>query len=503
MVPVCDLGDDMLMMGNDTKDEGVDLLREQQELFYLPSKEDKLRKRNQTGALAMETLRRFQRQSLLSTGPLAGIESPRLERCDGREREYVIRTFYQYRGKKRRVTMKAMIVVGAHEEIGDDGDGWTEHAELSNESGFTAAAARFVRWLCPTSTNESRLMAAAARFGKKLSRIYMTEFGSTWLSSDLLSQKYLRLTGFFFTICGLMLCSLPRGAHGKNKPKTVTYDAEVFVGVDDEDGITTCKTVLHYFVPFDKGNLPDEGIFFVAGKLAMVDKNTPVGDNFNWSDYVLQIEATVFEPIHFEDIMTPFRPFVSLSGTAGKHVDQRRFIVDMLQYVMNETIPVHHICECSASNPRFKDNVRCPFSNSFTTVLGHIASVDLVQTGSDSTKRILIDVSDIVFMSSDNLSQGSQNKTPTKVFWSSPSKSTSSFDSPNKRRAEDDISPSSSKQFKSRLSWEDKGKGKANKESDDESLTDIDDDNSNNIVQKAPTPPVERSTRRPSKMKQS
>jgi hypothetical protein len=95
------------------------------------------------------------------------------------------------------------------------------------------------------------------------------------------------------TICGLMLCSLPRGAHGKNKPKTVTYDAEVFVGVDDEDGITTCKTVLHYFVPFDKGNLPDEGIFFVAGKLAMVDKNTPVGDNFNWSDYVLQIEATV------------------------------------------------------------------------------------------------------------------------------------------------------------------------------------------------------------------
>jgi hypothetical protein len=32
---------------------------------------------------------------------------------------------------------------GAHEEIGDDGDGWTEHAELSNESGFTVAAARF------------------------------------------------------------------------------------------------------------------------------------------------------------------------------------------------------------------------------------------------------------------------------------------------------------------------------------------------------------------------
>jgi hypothetical protein len=50
------------------------------------------------------------------------------------------------------------------------------------------------------------------------------------------------------------------------------------------------------------------------------------------------------------------------------------------------------------------------------SVSGHIASVDLVQTGSDSTKRILIDVSDIVFMSSDNLSQGLQNKSLSFCF---------------------------------------------------------------------------------------
>jgi hypothetical protein len=106
VVPGCALGDGVLMKGEDIKDEGfsthddhkhmlpnvetldlspylvgvlrqlvgVDLLREQQEIFYLPSKDEKLRKRDQRGA--METLRQFQRQSLSSGGPLARELSP-------------------------------------------------------------------------------------------------------------------------------------------------------------------------------------------------------------------------------------------------------------------------------------------------------------------------------------------------------------------------------------------------------------------------------------------
>jgi hypothetical protein len=52
---------------------GVDLLREQQEIFYLPGEKEKLKKRRQTDAV--ETLRQLRRQSGLSSGPL---ESPRL-----------------------------------------------------------------------------------------------------------------------------------------------------------------------------------------------------------------------------------------------------------------------------------------------------------------------------------------------------------------------------------------------------------------------------------------
>ncbi|KAH9174928.1 hypothetical protein EDB89DRAFT_423155 [Lactarius sanguifluus] len=108
VVPGCALGDGELMEGEDIKDEGlsthedhkrmlshvetldldpylvgvlrqlvgVDLLREQQEIFYLPSEKEKPRRRRQTDAV--EILRQLRRQSASSGGPLAREHSPRL-----------------------------------------------------------------------------------------------------------------------------------------------------------------------------------------------------------------------------------------------------------------------------------------------------------------------------------------------------------------------------------------------------------------------------------------
>jgi len=55
---------------------GVDLLREQQEIFYLPSEEEKPKKRHKTTTL--ESFRQFGRQSISSGGPLGRDHSPRL-----------------------------------------------------------------------------------------------------------------------------------------------------------------------------------------------------------------------------------------------------------------------------------------------------------------------------------------------------------------------------------------------------------------------------------------
>jgi hypothetical protein len=54
---------------------GVDLLREQQEIFYLPSEEEKPKMRHRTTAL--ESFRQFRRQSISSGGPLGRDHSPR------------------------------------------------------------------------------------------------------------------------------------------------------------------------------------------------------------------------------------------------------------------------------------------------------------------------------------------------------------------------------------------------------------------------------------------
>lgn len=107
VVPGCALGDGELMDGEDIRDEGfsthedhkrllpnvetldlnpylvgvlrrlvgVDLLREQQEIFYLPGEEEKPKKRRKTTALG--SLRQFRRQSISSGGPLGRDQSPR------------------------------------------------------------------------------------------------------------------------------------------------------------------------------------------------------------------------------------------------------------------------------------------------------------------------------------------------------------------------------------------------------------------------------------------
>ncbi|KAI0260182.1 hypothetical protein BC834DRAFT_562274 [Gloeopeniophorella convolvens] len=110
IVPGCSLGDGELMEEEEIKDEGfstnedhmrmisnvealelnpyligvvrqlvgVDLLREQQEIFYLPTEGEKVRRRRRKGAGAIESLRQLHRQSISSARPVLAREgSPR------------------------------------------------------------------------------------------------------------------------------------------------------------------------------------------------------------------------------------------------------------------------------------------------------------------------------------------------------------------------------------------------------------------------------------------
>jgi hypothetical protein len=92
-------------------------------------------------------------------------------------------------------------------------------------------------------------------------------------------------------ICGLIPCHDPRSVFSTEKPKTLTFDADIFVHTGEDDEMKICKALLHYFVITDRSNVPNDALVFVVGKMSMVDEETPVGDGYNWEDYVLQIEA--------------------------------------------------------------------------------------------------------------------------------------------------------------------------------------------------------------------
>lgn len=77
-----------------------------------------------------------------------------------------------------------------------------------------------------------------------------------------------------------------------DKPKTFTFDAEVFLGPDEDDTTRVMMAVLHYYVP---PNLPtpDEGrIYLAGGKLASISGSTPVGEDYYASSYDAVIDAS-------------------------------------------------------------------------------------------------------------------------------------------------------------------------------------------------------------------
>jgi hypothetical protein len=105
-------------------------------------------------------------------------------------------------------------------------------------------------------------------------------------------------------ICGLIPCHDPQSVFGVEKPKTLTFDADIFVRTGEDDEIKICKALLHYFVTYDLSKVPNDALVFVVGKISMVDEETLVGDGYNWEDYALQIEAIC---VHVVTLMSPLQ----------------------------------------------------------------------------------------------------------------------------------------------------------------------------------------------------
>jgi hypothetical protein len=57
--------------------------------------------------------------------------------------------------------------------------------------------------------------------------------------------------------------------------------------------VICCKALVYFFVPFNTHHAFNEGIHIISGKMSMVNKDTPIGDEFNRDDYPFQINAII------------------------------------------------------------------------------------------------------------------------------------------------------------------------------------------------------------------
>jgi hypothetical protein len=94
------------------------------------------------------------------------------------------------------------------------------------------------------------------------------------------------MAGFAF-ITGVFGCFNHRVLDPVRKPKTVTFDAEIPIGENDEGELQCVKGILHYFVPSHEKSPLDDRKYFVSGKVVSISQ---VDDKEN-VDYDLQIEA--------------------------------------------------------------------------------------------------------------------------------------------------------------------------------------------------------------------
>lgn len=96
------------------------------------------------------------------------------------------------------------------------------------------------------------------------------------------------MPGFAF-ITGVFGCFNHRILDPVHKPKTVTFDAEIPIGENDDGQLQCIKGILHYFVPSHEHPPDDDSKYFVSGKVISI--SSIATDERALMDYDLQIEA--------------------------------------------------------------------------------------------------------------------------------------------------------------------------------------------------------------------
>ncbi|KAG1847172.1 hypothetical protein DFJ58DRAFT_730269 [Suillus subalutaceus] len=221
------------------------------------------------------------------------------------------------------------------------------------------------------------------------------------------------------------------------KPKTITYDGEVYLGLSEDGSPCSAQAVVHYFVAQANMDPLDNRLYFVVGKAASVHENTCVGEGNSTEDYDIEIDAMMLQEMPSNT--APMRPVVIIAGVFGQKSSNHAFHLDINQYVAGDTRLASYICSYPPDNKRFQ-SLGILKLGSTIVVTGFIVSEPVSDHGG-AIKWLPLEVKELAFLMSDSAPSPAKGKS-TKWNWGnkSPSKSTTNdhtTSSPSKSVTED------------------------------------------------------------------
>jgi hypothetical protein len=252
------------------------------------------------------------------------------------------------------------------------------------------------------------------------------------------------------TICGLLPCT--NGRHlFSDKPRTISFDGEIFIGYDDQESAQSVLALIHFFIPTGEVD-PENGLlYFVCGKMVSVNDQTIVGDDCDSSEYDLVIDAETVCPVsvrgflllNFVSVkfhavgapkMLPCRPRVFISGAvcniffqmdwilmcylkAGLKRTDREFQIDLKQYAINQHQDVGHIALFLSSNRRFQQKAPLPNTGAMISLIGAVLRPSVKSGGDHAMKRIVVEVLEVAFLSVDNTVGFGSPVKGASLFW--------------------------------------------------------------------------------------
>ncbi|KAI0000330.1 hypothetical protein BJV77DRAFT_958859 [Russula vinacea] len=232
-------------------------------------------------------------------------------------------------------------------------------------------------------------------------------------------------------ICGLMACRYSR-VFDQNKPRSLTFDAHIVIGFDDNNDTRTCCAVLHHFRAAWEPEPIDNAIYEVAGKIASIppDYNVGINHKVNAYDFIIDAEKMA---LLAQDVPYPAEfPTVEIAGfvrhffpvEAGARRSERECVFDINNYVAGEQRVAGHICHLPSSNPRFAGSkIPLPGPAKASSVVGHILH-SIPASDEIPIKRLFVEAYDVAFLSADNPSILPSKKIsssgPVRYSWAPP-----------------------------------------------------------------------------------